>query len=519
MAGAVGGNYLPGVLSGMRRLAVAAFLAVLLVVTVISGWISLEEGTHRFLWPLTGAVTVSDARAAVEALRANPETFDIRGFSAEVWGLSELVSPRHFSESRLIDHGIYYAEMPVINQWLLLVHILLAVFCMLFGALQFWPWFRKRYMRLHRLIGAGYIITVPPAVLTSLAYLALTAPHHIYDHLVAWVALWAFGILAVVAVFMAVRALRTRRIHEHQAWMAISFGCLLVAPLLRWNWVWLAWLFPGIDQETLNLVTMGVMLPQCLLIIYALILINRQYERPMTRRVAHPLSVRGAEAFRRLLPVLHGVALGLTLTTAIYLLGGGMSGQAGFSTLAPALLIAGEAVALQPLLAGGLVLTLGFGLSLALHVFGQLLAAGQIGEVTARTRVLSLAVAACALIAGLLALMVGWRIGLAANNLLFSGGTFYAVNGSVLIAFALFHGLAGRHGQLALMKESLVFLLALLPFPALFFLTSLVVRLVGLPADYLAAGQGFVLPAGFSAALLFPAIVHVAFSQATREHN
>ena len=73
--------------------------------------------------------------------------------------------------------------------------------------------------------------------------------------------------------------------------------------------------------------------------------------------------------------------------------------------------------------------------------------------------------------------------------------------------------------QPAQMKESLVFLLCLLPFPTLFFITLEAMSLLPVPADYIAAGQGFVVPAGFSGALLFLAILYVVHGQATREHN
>ncbi len=497
-------------------------LALLLLITVLSGWISLHEGMSRFLWPFTLENPIAFATEKLATLREEPDSDNIRALSIELWGLSKLTSVEHFVDSRLPEHGLYYATMPRLNQALMLAHVLLAAFCMLFGGLQFWPSFRKRHMRLHRLIGTIYVITVPPAVLTSLIYLAVTPPHHIYDHLVAWIALWAFGLLAIVAVIMAVLAIRARRIHEHQAWMAISFGCLLVAPLLRWNWIWLAWMFPGIDQETLNLVTMGAMLPQSVFIMYFLILLNRQYERPMLRRPVHAVAAIFSQGFLRLLPGLYALSALLALVTLThFLVKQGMAGHEWFATLVSTALVNQEHAVLmaQPLTRYGLAIGLSLAVPFALHVLGQLLRVTDVAHLSSFTRRLSVLTATIALLAGFSAISIGWGIGLAHDNLWFSGGTFYTVNGVVIAALALFHLFASRYGQLALMKESLVFLLALLPFPALFLTSSWILYQIGLPPEYLAAGQGFVLPAGLSTALLFPAILHVVYNQATREHN
>jgi hypothetical protein len=508
--------------SRLGKLIAGLLLAALLLITVLSGWISLHEGMSRFLWPFTLENSTEFATEKLTTLRAEPSGDAIRALSIELWGLSQLTSVERFVDSRLPDHGMYYATMPWLNQALLLVHVLLAAFCMLFGGLQFWPSFRKRYMRIHRLIGTIYVITVPPAVLTSLIYLALTPPHHIYDHLVAWVALWAFGALGIISVIMAVLAIRARRLHEHQAWMALSFGCLLVAPLLRWNWVWLAWIFPGIDQETLNLVTMGAMLPECIFITYFLILLNRQYERRMVNRPVHVLAAGATQVFLCLLPAFYVLSTLLAAATLHYFfMKHGMKGHEWYTTLVSPDLINQEHSVLmaQSVARYGLALGLSLGLPSALYVLGQLLRVNDVAHLSFFSRTLAVLTAITALLAGIAASIIGWHIGIAPDNLLFSGGTLYTVNGTVIVALALFNLFASLRGHLALMKESLTFLLAMLPFPTLFLASSWALHQIGLPPEYLAAGQGFVLPVGLSTSLLFLAILHVIYNQATREHN
>jgi hypothetical protein len=493
------------------------FILVIVVSMGVSGWFALHEGLFRFTLPFTTADATQQVTQAVEAVRADPHPGKLRHVSQEMWALSTLTSVERFADSRLMEHGIYYTAMPTTNQALMLVHVLFGVFCMLLGGLQFWPGFRKRYLKAHRVIGMIYVVTVPVSVVTVLAYMALTPPHHIYAHLVAWVALWIFGLLALVAIAMALRALKARRIFEHQAWMALSFGCLLVAPLLRLDWVLLAWRFPGIDQETLNLVTMGMMLPEALLIAYGLILVNRQYARPMRQRPAATVAGHGARLFQRAQPALQATALALLVSNVLfYVAGTGMASTETAARLVPAALVERE----QAVLAAHPGITLLFALGISLAFPAVVLALRQLLQpATAPALAASLVAPLLALGGGVASCVLGWHIGLGPDNVWLSGGTMYMVNGLVLAAFSLLC-LGARHvGQRALLKEGLVFLLCLLPFPTLFFLTLQVLGWISLPADYIAAGQGFVLPVGFSAGLLFLAMLYVVHGQATREHN
>lgn len=514
---------LPGTAFGYAgKLVTAIFLAVLLLTTILAGWVSLSEGGTRFLKPFTTDNMVAYATQQVDVLRANPTEENLREVSIELWGMSKLVSVQHFVDSKLPEHGLYYASMPTINQVLLLAHVLTAAFCMLFGGLQFWPQFRKRFMRAHRLIGKIYLVTVPITVILSLVYLALTPPHHIYDHLVAWIALWVFGALALLSVTMAILALKARRIYEHQAWMALSFGSLLVAPMLRWDWVLLGRLFPTIDQQTLNLVTMGLMLPQCLLISYGLILINRQYQRPMSKRVIQPIAQKSTKLFIRVLPALYAAAgIVLVFNVWFFLPGQGLGRVAFAQSLLPAALIQQHQLALShsPLITGLHVLSISMALLLGLYSFKRLLTTSKDGADFIQVKRYAQTTGVLMTLAGLSAIFIGHVFGLAAHNLWFSGGTMYMVNGLVLAAFGLYLLASSRAGQLALMKESLLFSLCLAPFAALFFVTLWVISLLPMPLEYIHDGQGYVIPVGFGGGLLFIAVFYVIYGQATREHN
>lgn len=502
-----------------------AFILIILVSMGLSGWFALHEGSTRFLLPFTSddataqvSQAIADARGA-ETLGA-AEMARLRAFSSETWAMAAVTDARRFVDSRIMEQGLYYTTMPRANQALMAAHVLTGAFCMLFGGLQFWPAFRRRWMKAHRIIGLTYVVTVPVSVVLAMAYLVLTPPHHIYAHLIAWIALWIFGALALISIVKALLALKARRIFEHQAWMALSFGCLMVAPLLRLNWVLLAWLLPHIDQETLNLVTMGLMLPQVLLITYGLILVNRQFERPMRQRKPAPIAAPAADLFQRAAPallLLSAVVLGANAW--LYLAREGVAGLMSATTLLPEALRLREQAVLtaQPALTLVFVLALGMAFPLAILTLQRLLRTSDEGD--AGIAGLAPATALLALAGGLASAWLGWQIGLAPDKGLLAGGTMYLVNGAVIAGFGLMLLAMQRAGQRALMKESLVFLLCLLPFPAVFLATLEIMSLLPVPADYLAAGQGHVIPVGFSGGLLFLAILHVVQGQATREHN
>ena len=498
------------------------FMLIISITMMIAGIVALSEGTGRFTIPFTSNNATQQMKNHVETIRDNPNLENMEPFGLELWGLSKLSEASRFSDSRLMEHSVYYTEMSKYNQILMLIHILLGSFCMLLGSLQFWPSFRKKYMKAHRIIGGIYLVTVPISVITSLLYLANTAPHHIYDHLVAWIALWVFGVLSLISIVMAVFALKKKRIFEHQAWMAASFACLMVAPMLRWDWALLAAIFPNIDQETLNLVTVGIMLPETIFIAYGLILINRQYQRPMKQRKPHEFAESSFKIFQRLVPSLYVLAtLAIAANIYYFLLNDGLASLSYADKLLPKMLIQREYTILNSssILTTLFVMCSGAALLLSIYIFNILLKTANTNDLSAKNIVLSITLSILALSTGAISIYFGWNIGLETHNLIFSGGTMYSVYGALIFVFGLAFLTASLLKNLAFMKEALVFLLSLLPFSALFLLTLYVLSFLPIPIYYIAAGQVFVIPVGFSTALLFLAFAYVIFGQATREHN
>lgn len=506
-------------LASPRRWFSQAYVVFIALVMGMTGWIALTEGLARYLPQLRNDPATQFDAAQVAAMRANPSPEVLHRYSPELSMLSRATDLHRFTQSALVEHGQYLGQMPTLNKYLLTTHIFTGVWCMLVGGLQFWPALRRRWPRVHRWIGGGYILTAPVSVILSLAYMVVTPPHLLYTRMTAWVALWLFGGVALATIALAVRALRQRRIHEHMAYMAVSFACLLVAPMLRLNWVLLAWIWPEIDQETLSLVTMGFMMPECLLIGWGLILANRQHDRALRRRTPSMLAQGTLTWARRLTPLWALLAAALAgLTLMAHLGGSGMQTMAHADEVIRPALLAREAAVLSAHPGWSPLLGLSLALSLVLMVpvfrrhWGVAPPPGRADRVTP-------ALLLSALVAGLSATAIGWQIGLAPQQAWLSGGTFYTVAGLLLTGFAAWTNFTRVVRHEALTREGLVWLMSLLPFAALFQLNLRVLASLPIPSDYVAAGQVYILASAASLSPLFLALFYAVHGQATREHG
>jgi hypothetical protein len=507
----------------------SAYILLIALTMALTGWIALNEGWHRYLPNLQADPSRAHTPAQLEALRESGDAQQLRAFSHELAGLTAVTDERRFLDSRLPEHGLYLAQMPRLNQLLLTSHIFLGVFCMLFGGLQFWPWLRREHMKLHRLIGAVYVVTAPVSVLLSLAYLGLTPPQHLYTHLTGFVALWVFGFGAIASIGLALQALRQRRIHEHMGWMALSFACLLVAPMLRLNWVFTAWAWPHIDQETLNLVTLSFMLPQCLLIGLGLIWANRQPQ--VRRRPASPMAEGARQLFLAGTPMWWTLALAAvamvgwawgtsSMDPASQVALSGLAHPPGASTLMTPALAARESAAwtATPGLGAAFAIALGAALLTGLAQLIAGLKASPDDRSAPGWGRASLTVVLGALVSASICLVVGWRVGLAPDKAWFTGGSFYVVEGVLLTALALVHARRVSSGSAGLQRESLVMLLSLLCAPALAATNLWALSSVSWPTGYVEGGHVHLLATAGGCGLLFLAMLHAVLGQANREH-
>jgi uncharacterized membrane protein len=113
------------------------------------------------------------------------------------------------------------------KQFWFVSHLLTAILPLMLGPLQFWTWFRRHYVRLHRLLGKFYIFGCLFGGLTAL-YLGYTQP---YEGSIVPVM-----ILALLWIFMTISAwlaIKNKNIEAHRLFMIRSYTLTLVFVFLR----------------------------------------------------------------------------------------------------------------------------------------------------------------------------------------------------------------------------------------------------------------------------------------------
>jgi uncharacterized membrane protein len=117
----------------------------------------------------------------------------------------------------IADYPMYHAyRLQVIaDRELLVPHILAGTFALLIGPLQFSSRFRLRYLRLHRVLGRIYVISVFIGATTGVA-LAFGRPG--FPGTTGQAAAW------VVCTTAALITARNRQIVQHRQWMIRSYA-------------------------------------------------------------------------------------------------------------------------------------------------------------------------------------------------------------------------------------------------------------------------------------------------------
>lgn len=106
------------------------------------------------------------------------------------------------------------------DKWSLLGHIVGGLLALVLGPFQFWKGFREKYLRVHRLLGKGYVIAIVLGALSA-TYLAWTSG--LRESFA-----WAFALQVLAAVWigstaMAYFSIRRRDISRHRTWMIRSY--------------------------------------------------------------------------------------------------------------------------------------------------------------------------------------------------------------------------------------------------------------------------------------------------------
>lgn len=499
-------------------------LVIIIALTMgLSGLLSIEAGSLMHTKPLLSSSEASQRIKIIDELRQKKSIDEgnvkITEIGLETALVAKSTSEAHIVNSRLGEQFVYYATMPALNSAMLSLHTALAGFCMLVGAFQFWPVFRKRHPKLHRGFGMTYVITAQLSMLFAAAYLVLTPPDKLYTGLTGYVALWAIAAMITVTLWLAMYHIKRREIGQHQGYMALNFGLLMVAPMLRWNWVLLGNLMPSVDQETINLSTLVFLVPESFLAGYALICLNRAQQRMRPQAATSII----AEAVRAQLPriliavTLFSAACAITIVLH-YMVSPGLEQSSYAQQVVPATVLQHEANTL-----GAEWLTRWlyvFSSCSALLIAPWFIRSGfqQLNSVVStRLRHTGFILALGAGISGAMQFYWGWQLGLPAGQAHLSGGTFYTIAGLTSLAFSLLLSAALLSNKVSLVKEWGIFTFLSCTFSALFYWSMAAMSWLPIPSSYINAGQVYQLAGGIAPFMLLLALFYAIHGQASRE--
>jgi hypothetical protein len=160
--------------------------------------------------------------------------------------LAHLTSPRYVADALATRIEPYRHSLAA-----LVVHSVLGGLLMLLGPLQLLTAVRRR-VRLHRVLGVVFAVTVYVSMAAAAVYLLRTAPRDAFSGPAFWIVLATILVGTVSSVTCGIVAAVQRMPEIHQRWMLLCYGFLMTAPLLRFEWGALPVLFPGLSMAQIN---------------------------------------------------------------------------------------------------------------------------------------------------------------------------------------------------------------------------------------------------------------------------
>jgi uncharacterized membrane protein len=119
-------------------------------------------------------------------------------------------------------------EVYLQREFVLGVHVLCGMLALAVGPFQFVGKIRRRFLRVHRSLGAVYIASCTGLGLTGLALATTSYP--------GWITSLGFGLLGLsmlLTTWTALRMVLAGRIGDHRRWMIRSFSLIFAAVMLR----------------------------------------------------------------------------------------------------------------------------------------------------------------------------------------------------------------------------------------------------------------------------------------------
>jgi uncharacterized membrane protein len=129
------------------------------------------------------------------------------------------------------DPDVYFTqqrEAYLEHEFALGVHVLSGMLALLIGPFQFVGRLRRRFVRVHRFMGATYVGSA-----TALGVSGLILAPTAYTGLVASAGFTVLGLAMLFTTWTAVRMILAGRYAEHRRWMIRSFSLIMAGVMLR----------------------------------------------------------------------------------------------------------------------------------------------------------------------------------------------------------------------------------------------------------------------------------------------
>jgi hypothetical protein len=115
-------------------------------------------------------------------------------------------------------YSVRYPDFAVV----MLLHTVPGVLFLLFGALQFMPWIRRRYIKLHRIM--GWMLAVCAVVSAVYGIVALYVLPPIIAGTIERIGIYTVGLVMTLCIVMGIYRIKTKNIVEHRKWMIRAFA-------------------------------------------------------------------------------------------------------------------------------------------------------------------------------------------------------------------------------------------------------------------------------------------------------
>ena len=124
---------------------------------------------------------------------------------------------------------VYFQREPYLqHEFALGVHVLSGILALLIGPFQFVRRLRRRFVRVHRFMGATYVASA-----TTLGVSGLILAPTAYTGPVASAGFTVLGLAMLFTTWTAVRMIVAGRYGEHRRWMIRSFSLIMAGVMLR----------------------------------------------------------------------------------------------------------------------------------------------------------------------------------------------------------------------------------------------------------------------------------------------